>query len=196
MMRAYCLTFTGPPGDEAAVKTKKEAPYVMLIPVALLAFFSIVGGFIGFAFGKTPALEGFLGEVGVTTGEPPLGLDFLYSPETLISIFGAIFGVGSAALLYTKYRDKFGYSIPILKNGFYVNEIYSALFVNPLEKLARLIDYVIEPKFFTGMIGKTIQLAQTTSGLLQKQQSGQIRSYVAWFVLGTAALLAFFVFKN
>jgi NADH-quinone oxidoreductase subunit L len=195
MTRAYCLTFLGAPHEDID-KSSKEAPHVMFVPVALLALFSIIGGFIGFAFGKTPALEGFLGEVGVTTGEPPLGLDFLYSPETLLSIFGAIVGVGSAAILYTKYRDQLGYSFPILRKGFFVNELYTILFVNPLEKLARFIDYVLEPKFFNGLIWKTVHFAQSSAGLLQKQQSGQIRSYVAWFVLGTAALLAFFVLKN
>lgn len=196
MTRAYCLTFIGPSrNEEKSVKPSKEAPYVMLIPVMLLAVFSVIGGFIGFAFGKTPALEGFLGEVGVTSGEPPLGLAFLYSPETLLSIFGAIVGVGSAAILYTKYVDKLGYSFPVLKKAFYVNELYNAIFVNPLEKLARFIDYVIEPKFFNGLLWGAVRLIQSSAGFLQKQQSGQIRSYVAWFVLGTAALLAF-IFIN
>lgn len=195
MTRAYCLTFLGSPHEESAEKPN-EAPYVMLVPVGLLAFFSIIGGFIGFAFGKTPALEGFLGEVGVTSGEPPLGLEFLTSPETLLSIVGAVVGVGSAALLYTKYRDKLGYSFPILKKGFFINELYQFLIINPLEKLARFIDNTLEPKFFNGWIWKSVHACQSIAGGLQKQQSGQIRSYVAWLVIGTAALLAFFVFKN
>lgn len=195
LTRAYCLTFTGQSRSVAPIEeTSKEAPYVMLAPVMLLAFFSVIGGFLGFSISKTAALESFLAEVGVTLAEPEPGINLLYSPETWLSIAGALLGVGSAAILYTKYADRVKFPIPILKKAFYINEIYWSMIGKPLERFSKYIDTVIEPKFFDGLIRGFVNASQKIAGWLQLQQSGQIRSYVAWMVIGTVLLMAYFVF--
>ncbi len=195
LTRAYCLTFTGKPRiDEKVLKMVKEAPAVMLIPVTLLAILAIGGGFLGFAFGKTALLEGFLAEVGVTLAEeePPGGL--LYSPETLMSVVGGLLGVLVAAVLYTRFYNRLGNTITLLKNAFFINEIYWRCIVVPLHALARAIASFFEPRVFDGMIRATIHATQKMAVWLQRIQSGQIRSYVAWMTLGMVLLIVYFVF--
>jgi NADH-quinone oxidoreductase subunit L len=192
LTRAYCLTFIGAPHlDNKILKAIKEAPRIMLMPVSILGLLSICGGFLGFAFGRIPLLEGFLGEVGVTLAEPD-GL--LFTPETLLSIGGGLLGVGAGALMYTRYVNRLGPNLGVLKNSFYINEIYWAVFGWPLEKLSKFIDYFVEPKIFEGSIGVLVQSTQKVAHWLQEFQSGQIRSYVAWMVVGTVLLIAYFVF--
>lgn len=192
LIRAYCLTFLGASRlDQKALALMKEAPRVMLYPVTLLAFFSLTGGFLGFAFGKTPLLEGFLAKVGVTLAEPESTYDFLFSLETLMSVVGGICGVGAAAFLYTKYGD---FSLPLLKNGFYINEIYRNVFVKPLQALSRSIVDFFEPRVFDGSIRSMTSGVQWISGRLQLFQSGQIRSYVAWMALGMVLVIVYLVF--
>jgi NADH-quinone oxidoreductase subunit L len=194
LTRAYCLAFTGPPRLEAKIlKMVKEAPRVMLIPVTFLAFLSIVGGFLGFTFGKIPLLEGFLAEVGVTLAEKEPS-NFLFSPETLMSIVGALLGIGSAAVVYTRFVDRLGGTLQFLKKSFFVNEIYSWIFVKPLEKISQFLAWVIEPMFFDGLIRAMVHATQRGARWLQLFQSGQIRSYVAWMVVGSVVLIAYFVF--
>lgn len=195
LARAYFITFTGKSKLEKSVYNEaKEAPSVMLVPVTLLAFLSIVGGFIGFAFSRTPLLEGFLAEVGVTLAEkePPGGM--LESPETWMSIFGGLAGLGAAALLYTKYADRLGHPLAILRKSFYIDGLYWKLIGAPLEALSKSVARFFEPKVFDGTIHAAVIGTQRIASMMQKVQSGQIRSYVAWMTVGTVFLIVYFVF--
>lgn len=195
LMRAYCLTFTGAPHHpKFTAIAPKEAPSVMLLPVVLLAILSLTGGFLGFAFGKTPILESFLADAGVTESINQPEENFLLLPETWLSIFGALLGVGSAALLYTRFADRLRFPLEVLKKAFYLNELYWNLIAKPLEKFSQFIDNVIEPKVFDRSIDALVNASQGGAQRLQKMQSGQIRSYVAWLVIGAVVLLIYLVF--
>lgn len=193
LTRAYCMTFLGTSNLEPKIfKAAKEAPKIMLIPVSILAFLAIFGGFLGFAFGKEPILEGFLAEVGVTLyhNEPSDG--FLWTPETAIAICGGLLGLGSAAFLYTRYRDHLGATWKILKKSFYIDEIYWTLIGRPLEATSRFLSKALEPNVFDGSIHAITRTTQGASKLLQRIQSGQIRSYVAWIAVGAVILILYF----
>lgn len=195
LMRAYCLTFTGKPRlNDKIFNAIKEAPRVMLVPVIVLALFSIFGGLFGFAFGKMPWLESFLAEVGVTLAEEEPGISFLFSMETWLSIFGALLGVGSAALIYTKYFDRLGSPITLLKKSFFVDEIYSRLIVAPLKALSDFIATILEPDVFDKSIAVVTRGTQGVARWMQRLQSGQIRSYVAWMAVGAVLMLIYFAF--
>ena len=194
MTRAYCLTFLGPSHvDEKTRKSLHEAPRIMIVPVSILAVLAIIGGFLGCHFCHTDVLEGFLAEVGVILpeAEPPGGM--LMQPETWMSIIGGVLGIGAAALIYTRYRDRVGQTIQLLKNQFYVNEIYWYVFAKPLIAFANFIAYLLEPKVFDGLIRVSAKGTQFVARELQRFQSGQIRSYVAWMAAGMALLIVYFV---
>lgn len=195
MTRAYCLTFTGPQNmNSEESKNVHEAPNVMLIPVGILAGLAIIGGFLGYTFQDTPLLENFLSEVGVTPIEHELRSGFVLTPETWIAIAGALLGVCVTAFVYTRYRERLGTPLAILKNQFYINEIYDAILVKPLKAIARLIVEFFEPKVFEGLITGAVQITQGTAQSFQRLQSGQIRSYIAWMVIGSVLLMIYFVF--
>lgn len=195
LVRAYCLTFTGKlPREDSAIVVAKEAPPIMLVPVAILAILSIGGGFLGFAFGKTPVLESFLMEIGITPAEKELSTGLVFSPEMIMAIVGAFLGVGLSAILYTTFKDRLGNTLPFLKNAFYINEIYWWCIVVPLKAFSSFLAWIVEPKVFEGSISLTTWLVQKGARGLQRIQSGQIRAYVAWIVVGTVFLLAFFAF--
>jgi NADH-quinone oxidoreductase subunit L len=191
LTRAYCLTFTGTTRLEGKIlKMIKEAPAVMLVPVSILAVFSVLGGFLGFAFGRNAPLESFLSKAGVVLSEHPNTSLFLL-PETWLSIAGAVIGVGVAALLYTKYAERLGPPLTFLKKAFYIDEIYHVLIVKPLTALSQFIDYFIEPRVFDNSIKGLAWSSQKTAQWMQKIQSGEIRSYIAWMVLGGVVLIAY-----
>lgn len=201
LTRAYILTFFGKTNvEEKILRTVKEAPRVMLIPVCLLALLSIFGGILGTIgthpftepFGSHPAFEEFLEEADITLAVDEAG-GFKLSAETWMSIIGGLLGIGTAFLLYTKYKDRLGPTWMILKKAFYIDEIYNLLIVTPLKCLAFLIDYWIEPKLFVGFMRDFSKASFNTAASLQKMQSGQIRSYVAWMALGTVLLLAYYI---
>lgn len=191
LTRAYCLTFTGTPRiEEKILKSVHEAPNVMIWPLITLAALSIFGGFLGFSFGKSSLLEQFLRKSGVTLTLQSEG-NYLLSIETLMSLIGALVGIAAAVYIYTRHVDQ--HPFQVLRKAFYIDEIYDFIFVKPLEKLSRFIDNFLEPKIFEGSMHGAVDVTQGSATLLQKMQSGQIRSYVAWMVLGAVIMIVYFV---
>lgn len=190
LMRAFSLTFNGQTHLEEKEFAKiKEAPGIMIAPVTLLAILSVIGGGLGFAFGKVPFLEAFLTEVGIRPFE--LGLKgFHLTPELLMAIIGAFLGVGTSWYIYTHYKDN---PLPILQKSFYVDTIYWNGIVRPLRYIAWLISSFFEPKVFDGIIRGVSNIVQVVAKGLQRFQSGQIRSYVAWMVVGSVFLLFYLI---
>jgi NADH-quinone oxidoreductase subunit L len=195
MTRAYCLTFTGP--QHLAIHESEivhEAPNVMLIPIGVLGLLAIIGGLLGYTFNSSPLLEHFLKEVGVTHVEEELRSGFVLTPETWGAIIGALLGVGVTAFIYIRYLNRLGTTCALLKHQFYVNELYDWVFVKPLKAIAYVIVQILEPKVFEGVITGVVRLAQEVAQVLQYLQSGQIRSYIAWMVVGSVLLMIYFVF--
>lgn len=193
LTRAYFLTFRGESHVEPRILAHAhDVPSVMIAPVSILAFLSIVGGYLGYAFGKTPVLQYFLGEVGVTLAHETDGT--LFTPETIVAVIGAFIGMGAAAVIYSQFSDKIGRTWGILRKSFYIDEVYEALIVNPLKGVACVTAYFFEPKISDGSLYLTENVADGVARRLQWLESGQIRSYVAWMVVGSALLIAYFVF--
>lgn len=193
LIRAYIFTFHGESRlDKKILKVVHEAPKVMLSPLFVLAFLTITGGLLGYAFGQKPVLETLMQRVDVDVEHPEvLSLEFLYSPQTLLSIVAALAGVALSAFIYTKYPDRIHHSIQFLKRAFYIDELYDFIFVKPLEALSRWIGQTVEPRVFDGSIRVATSGVKKVSAELQRVQSGQIRSYAAWLVLGSCLLIAY-----
>jgi NADH-quinone oxidoreductase subunit L len=194
LMRAYCLTFTGSVHIEKNIWEKtKEAPPIMLFPVTLLAFLSILGGFLGFSFGNIPPLARFLRGVGITSTEQELSSHILLSPEFFMAIGGAILGVGVSVWLYTQSTYRSRPPLTLFKKSFFIDPLYEKLFVTPGKSLARLVATWTEPYIFEGSLSMTQRVTQRTAALFQQMQSGQIRSYVAWMIIGMVCFIVYFV---
>ena len=91
------------------------------------------------------------------------------------------------------YVDRLGSPFALFKKSFYVDEFYRKVFVLPLEALSRFIGTFLEPKFFEGMIWEPYNQRKESLRQMQAVQSGQLRSYFAWMVLGSVFLIVYFV---
>lgn len=195
LTRAYCLVFTGASRTEKGVFGKiKEAPSIMLVPVGILAVLSILGGYLGSGTDAVPLLERFLADIGILKEEAILTTSLPITYETVLAVTGGILGIAAAAFIYTKYGARFLQALPVLRKAFYVDEIYETCFVLPVQKLSHWISSFTEPYIFDGFIDGVVHATQTTSRTLQRVQSGQIRSYVAWMVIGVVLVIIYIVF--
>lgn len=191
LTRAYCLTFYGHSRlDEKIFKTIKEASRIMLVPETILAILAVFGGILGFAINTPPILEQFL--ISVDGIFPVDG--FHVSIEMWESISGAILGVGIAVFLFKRYLPLLLRPIPALRKGFYINELYHTVLVSPLRILSEIVVEFFEPTIFEGMIRGMTLVTQKIAFLFQRIQSGQIRSYVAWMIIGMVLLVVYFIF--
>ncbi len=189
LIRAYCLTFLGK-GEEQG----KEAPWIMLTPVIVLAFLTVFGGFLGYSSTTLPPLEAFLQMIGLTPLELEFGHGFPISLDLLIAVLGCTLGVLLTFWVYTRHKDALGNNLAILRRSFYVDEIYWAVVAVPLRWFANLIAYVFEPKVIGGSARLLANGTQDAAIRVQRVQNGQIRSYVAWMALGIVLLFVLWVF--
>lgn len=194
LMRAYCLTFLGKPSEALRHEDVKEAPPIMIEPVGILAILSTIGGILGFTFGRAPLLETFLNELGITPQEHELHGGYVLTPETWMAVGGAIIALIVAYIIYTKKKEEIGSTWNFLKQSFYINEIYWAVFVVPLKALANWLSSFFEIHIFEGSLDEIKKVMGKIAKGFQQLQSGQIRSYVAWMAFGAVFLLAYLVF--
>jgi NADH-quinone oxidoreductase subunit L len=75
-----------------------------------------------------------------------------------------------------------------MRDKFYVDELYDALIVRPLNALAEFFNRIIEKKLIDGMVNGTGRLVQYSSRQLRYLQSGQVGGYVLLMVVGMVIL--------
>ena len=168
-----------------------ESPWSMLGPLVILAALSICGGWIGIdRFGRF--LEP---SVGLKAGEAAnSSLEWILMG---LAVLVALIGWFAAHTLYraNKNGEEPLAAVPgykVLENKYWVDEIYNALIVKPLLALSRFIlEWVVEFAILGGAAWLLAGLATLGGAILQRWQSGNLRSYAAWLAAGAAALLLF-----
>jgi NADH-quinone oxidoreductase subunit L len=83
-----------------------------------------------------------------------------------------------------------GYNV--LQNKYYVDEFYGLIIVKPLLALSKyFLEWVVDFAILGGLAWLLAGIASLSGAILQRWQSGNIRSYAAWLALGAAVLLYF-----
>lgn len=204
MFRLIFLTFHGEERLEAhAKKHLHESPPVMTIPLIILAFFSVVAGYIGLpvVFGKKLNLFGHFLEPVIEKGhEAHLSLGTEWS-LIFLSIGAALAGILIAYMFYLKrpmipHRlvSRFPGAYRLLFNKYYVDELYNAVFVKPTVKGSEVIYDHFDLKVIDGALNGSAALANLWGRLLSFFQSGLIKDYALIFLLGVILLLGYLMF--
>jgi NADH-quinone oxidoreductase subunit L len=178
VFRAWFMAFTGEYRGHAH---PHESPLVMTAPLMVLAVLSIFGGFI-----KVPhILESMFPE-----GPENLGLEMVSAGVGILGIIIAyVFYVAKPGLAES-FANSMGGLYTLVYNKYFVDEAYDATVVEPLIEGSRT---VLWRGIDAGLIDGTVNGVGTRSrgigSILRLAQSGNIRSYAAWVVLGSIALL-------
>src|SRR5574339_55734 len=144
-MRQVTLTFLGEPRTKEA-EHAQETPWTMTTPLVILAFFAVTYGWVGIPE-HFPLLGGLVPNwfhefVGGTLAEHPEAVEFSWIP-LLTSLFVALGGLTLGWLVYRNVgspaEDRL--QIPVLKNKYYFDEIYDAVFVKPAYWFAENVVY-------------------------------------------------------
>ena len=191
MFRLWYLTFFGESRNHDA--HPHESPWSMLGPLVILSVLSVSGGWIGAErFGAYLA--------------PAVGSRTLEDRSSQVEWLLTILAVGVSALGWfvadRMYRQKsavppehtvsMAMSYKLVANKYYVDEIYGALIVKPILALSKyLLEWVVEVAILGGLAWLLAGIAALGGAILQRWQSGNLRSYAAWLALGAAVLLAF-----
>lgn len=200
MFRLYFLTFSGKfRGTAEQEHHLHESPFSMTLPLMLLALLSIVGGWIGI-----PAvfaadmhwLSGFLSPV------VPTLVPHHVSHEMELMLMGAVvlLVIIMIIIAFRKFgKDEIVNEAPvglskILANKWYVDELYQAVIVKPIEAIAAFFNKVLEARVIDGMVNGVGKAVQFSSRQLRLVQSGQVGSYVLIMVTSIILFLIFQLF--
>jgi NADH-quinone oxidoreductase subunit L len=177
-----------------------ESPMLMVIPLAILALLSFVGGWIGIG-GR---FEHFLAPV-LTSPESSMASEAAnHSTETLlmgISILAAVLGFALAWFLYYRKRDlpqkiaqSLGGLYQAVVHKYYVDEAYATLFVNPLiEGSTDILWHGVDQGVIDAAVNDSASGARHVSDAARHMQSGNLRSYAGWVAAGGAVVIAYMI---
>ena len=191
MFRLWYMTFMGE--SRSPEIHPHESPWSMIGPLVILAMLSIGGGWIGIE-----RFSGFLmPSTGARLAETTTPHLELYLTAAAIAV--ALLGWLIAYRLYgqkTSRATELANAVPgayrLLANKYYVDEIYGATIVKPLLGFSKFVlGWVVDVGILGGMAWLLGGTAQFSGAVLQKWQSGNLRSYAAWLALGAAAVLLF-----
>ena len=120
---------------------------------------------------------------------------------TGISVLAALMGFGLAWQLYYRRPDlpaKIAASMPkayeTLVHKYYVDELYSAVFVKPLINFStRVLWQGVDRNIIDAAVNNAGDGAKHVSDEVRHMQSGNIRSYAGWVAAGSAVVIAFMI---
>ena len=194
MFRLYTLTFLGNfRGTHEQEHHLHESPWQMTFPLIILAILSVFGGFLGIpeVFAKDAhSLEHFLspifaGSEKITGEHAHLAASQEYIMMGVSTILIAIM-IGIAISRYKKYQlntdENTGLS-KVLEHKWYVDELYNAVIVNPLNAIAGFCKNIIEKSGIDGLVNGAGRLVGYGSRQLRLLQSGQVGNYILIMVL-------------
>ena len=191
MFRLWYLTFMGK--SRSPEVHPHESPWSMLGPLVILALLSIGGGWIG--------IERFAAYLAPSTG--PLSLEtgsaHLELVLSILAVAVALLGWFIADRFYRQRPEapaRLAAAVPagysVLAHKYWVDEFYGAVIVKPLMAVSKFVlEWVVEVAILGGLAWLLGGIATFTGAILQRWQSGNLRSYAAWLAAGAAALLLF-----
>jgi len=178
VFRAWFMAFTGEYRGHAH---PHESPLVMTGPLMILALLSLGGGFINVPHFLEPMFA-----------EKPenQSLAWLSAGVGLLGIFLAWLFYYAKRGLADSFTKSIGGLYTLVYNKYFVDEAYNAAVVEPLVEGSRTVLWRgIDAGLIDGTVNGIGRRSRGVGSILRLIQSGNIRSYAAWVVLGSIALL-------
>src|SRR5215207_8235457 len=192
IFRAIFLAFTGEPRTGPAGEAV-ESPGIMTGPMMILAFLSIVSGWVGIPQGSGLPIRDYFAEfvhpsefVTQTLGIEEFGFSY---PLAIVSVVVALLGIGLAYALYVARPERAGelaarfpWLYTFLDKGWYFDALYGATFVRFAMWLGRATRG-FDRNVIGGFVRDVGRGTLGTGGLLQRLQSGGVQSYALFILL-------------
>lgn len=214
MFRLVYLVFYGKERFDHHKVHPHESPKTMTIPLIVLAFLSVFGGFLGvpyvlgFWFSHHPnLLENFLSPV-FANARNILGMPLHHELHVIEYLFIAIaiaVALLAIKIAVTYYKDekltrprqlaeKFKAAYNLLWNKYYLDELYFYLIVDPIVNGSRsLLWKKIDVGVVDGLVNGSAKVVASFSELLRRLQTGIVQNYALLMIAGIAGILIWII---
>ena len=212
MFRGLFMTFYGESRlDKELEHHAHESSSKMTVPLIILAVFSVIAGYVGMPH-PLEGLSSFLDPVFgpaqdlLKSAFPGTGAGEM-SEVTLMgfSLAAAAAGILLAWWFYLKSPQipaRIAASLSglyeLLVHKYYVDEIYNAIIVRPIRLGSeKVLWQAIDAGLIDGVgVNGAAKETMDVGGVLRRIQSGNLRSYATWVLLGAAAWLGYILFVH
>jgi NADH-quinone oxidoreductase subunit L len=214
MFRALFMAFHGASRVEPALEPHvHESGGKMTRPLLVLAFFSVVAGYVSLpkALGGGEWFHHYLQPVFASseallssTAAPAAG----HAPSGLAVMGTSVLFAGAGFLLaylgYVKFTglpsrltEYFQGTYQLLVNKYYVDEVYDWLIVRPLRRGSEVFLWrIVDAAAIDGLlVNGSAQATAGAGNLLRRMQSGNLRSYATWVLLGAVLWLGYILLR-
>jgi len=225
MFRALFMTFFGESRVDEHVKHHiHESPKIMTVPLIILAFLSIVGGYVGVPHVLNGAnhIHEFLAPVlggGAESAKAHAGVTFVSQAwasgggsgghsATLeyimmaISVVIALIGIGIAYVFYVKNpalpklaAEKLKGLYKLVLNKYYVDELYEVLFIKSLKGLGTGLWRGFDEFIIDGTVNGIAYLIGWISGVMRRMQTGLVQNYAFSMIIGGVILAGYYIVR-
>jgi NADH-quinone oxidoreductase subunit L len=175
-----------------------ESPAVMTIPLQILAVLSAIGGLI--AIPHFSWLEHWLEPVIPAHAATELVAPGMEWVLMAVSVAGAVFGIGFALNFYKDLgkvkavSQKFAVFHRLLENKWYIDEIYQALFIRPIQKLSELLWKGFDVAVIDRIVLGFGRVSEWTGETIRLMQTGSIQIYAFMLLIGLVATAGYLIY--
>ncbi len=206
MFRLYFVVFQGEfRGDDHTKHHLHESPLNMTLPLIILAVLSLIGGLLNVPslFGGNHWLTHYLGHS--TLGLNKVAEVHLGDSQTMM-LMGVASVLALGALFFAFVKFVKNNSVPesdeqltgwakLSANKLYIDELYNALFVKPIEWISAALHRFVEMLFLNRLIDGFTMVIDLSGQLVRKWQTGIVSSYLFWMVTGIVGLMVYYIVK-
>jgi NADH-quinone oxidoreductase subunit L len=178
-----------------------ESPWIMTIPLVILAVLATVGEVINLPFtdAKLDFLDRWLEPVLRGAPEIPeqLGTEFLLATIAMALAVSAIvlarawYRNGLDAEAHDPTVERLGGFANVLENAYYLDVGWARFVSGPLTAFARFLSEGVDRDTFDGAVNGIGGAFKRTGGGLRKVQTGLVRNYALAIFVGAVLVLAF-----
>ncbi len=175
-----------------------ESPPVMIVPLMLLAIGAVLGGVINLPPGLPR--PGLLDEVLA----PVIGEAHPHEGVGVLLVLWALAAVGVLAAWWiygvdlerrAAVRLRLGPVNSLVRQKFFVDEIYATIFAAPARLAASFFAGVVDRRIIDGAVNSTGSLVSRAAGSWRHLQSGFVRNYAVAVVGGAALIILYTVVR-
>ncbi len=199
--RLLIMTFHGKPrADHHVMSHVHESPGVMTAPLVLLAIGAVCVGYLFYPlFLGEGRLEFWKGAI--VNGANNHVLEAMEHIPPVIGLLPTVTGAAGILLAFVFYGLAPGIPVMLARifrpiylfvlNKWYFDELYDAIFVQPVRRLGALLWQVGDATLIDGVPNGVASLAQGGSGQAVRLQTGSIAFYAFTMLIGLVVLVGF-----
>ncbi len=181
----------GPEGHDGHGREPHESPWVMAVPLVILAFLSTFGWLINAPFGGLDFLQKWLAPVFPPTIAPAFSLSTGTKWTLGIIVTGVCFlGLYIGLRLWVPRYEIRSLEPEFLVHGWYIDEGVADAVSGPLATTAEGFA-VADARGIDGMVNGVARLAASTGRQLRRVETGYVRNYALGIGIGAVVILAY-----